>query len=110
MSIAQGYTFVEPAIYLNANLNYFFSCLCSSRNAGVPDIQEDHAPRMARFAASCQIKMGQLIANKLTDRLGKDTANLRLRVGMHSGPITGGILRGDKGRFQLFGDVSLYYL
>ncbi|CAB9499607.1 Receptor-type guanylate cyclase gcy [Seminavis robusta] len=71
---------------------------------GVPNPQEDHAPRMAKFAAACQVRMGRLIGNKLADRLGADTANLKLRVGMHSGPITGGILRGDKGRFQLFGD------
>ncbi|CAB9501958.1 Receptor-type guanylate cyclase gcy [Seminavis robusta] len=71
---------------------------------GVPNPQEDHAPRMAKFAAACQVRMGQLVAYKLADRLGADTANLKLRVGMHSGPITGGILRGDKGRFQLFGD------
>merc|ERR1711862_646856 len=30
---------------------------------------------------------------------------LRLRSGLHSGPITGGILRGEKSRFQLFGDT-----
>lgn len=61
---------------------------------------------MAKFAAACQVKMGQLIANRLTDMLGPDTADLMLRVGIDSGPITGGILRGDRGRFQLFGDVS----
>ncbi|CAB9522950.1 Receptor-type guanylate cyclase gcy [Seminavis robusta] len=71
---------------------------------GVPNPQKDHAPRMAKFAAACQVSMGQLVGSKLADRLGADTANLKLRVGMHSGPITGGILRGDKGRFQLFGD------
>ncbi|CAB9521796.1 Receptor-type guanylate cyclase gcy [Seminavis robusta] len=71
---------------------------------GVPNPQKDHAPRMVKFAAACQVSMGQLVGNKLADRLGQDTANLKLRVGMHSGPITGGILRGDKGRFQLFGD------
>jgi Adenylate and Guanylate cyclase catalytic domain len=29
-----------------------------------------------------------------------------MRFGLHSGPVTAGVLRGDKGRFQLFGDVS----
>lgn len=28
-----------------------------------------------------------------------------MRVGIHSGPVTAGVLRGDKGRFQLFGDT-----
>lgn len=67
---------------------------------GVPDAQDDHAPRMAKFASSCQAKMALLVANVLTDKLGADTAELALRVGIDSGPITGGILRGDRGRFQ----------
>ena len=28
-----------------------------------------------------------------------------MRVGLHSGSTTAGVLRGDKGRFQLFGDT-----
>ena len=39
------------------------------------------------------------------ERLGDDTAELQLRVGLHSGPVTGGVLRGKKARFQLFGDT-----
>ena len=31
--------------------------------------------------------------------------DLSLRVGIHSGPVTAGVLRGDRARFQLFGDV-----
>ena len=34
-----------------------------------------------------------------------DTGDLALRVGVHSGQVTAGVLRGDKGRFQLFGDT-----
>jgi len=30
---------------------------------------------------------------------------LLLRIGMHSGPVTGGVLRGQNARFQLFGDT-----
>ena len=37
--------------------------------------------------------------------LGPDTADLSLRTGIHSGTVTGGILRGHKARFQLFGDA-----
>ena len=37
--------------------------------------------------------------------LGPDTAELDLRVGIHSGPVTAGVLRGERSRFQLFGDT-----
>jgi hypothetical protein len=28
-----------------------------------------------------------------------------MRIGLHSGPVTAGVLRGEKSRFQLFGDT-----
>jgi class 3 adenylate cyclase len=34
------------------------------------------------------------------------TASLALRIGLNSGPTVAGVLRGEKSRFQLFGDVS----
>ncbi|KAL3940925.1 MAG: hypothetical protein SGARI_000792, partial [Bacillariaceae sp.] len=37
--------------------------------------------------------------------LGPGTADLKLRCGLHSGPVTAGVLRGERGRFQLFGDT-----
>ena len=41
----------------------------------------------------------------LETALGPGTAALNLRIGLHSGPLTAGVLRGEKGRFQLFGDT-----
>jgi class 3 adenylate cyclase len=38
--------------------------------------------------------------------VSKGTADLALRCGINSGPTTAGVLRGEKSRFQLFGDVS----
>jgi hypothetical protein len=35
------------------------------------------------------------------------TGGLALRIGLNSGPTTAGVLRGEKSRFQLFGDVRL---
>ena len=34
-----------------------------------------------------------------------DTGELSMRFGIHSGPVTAGVLRGEKSRFQLFGDT-----
>jgi hypothetical protein len=30
-----------------------------------------------------------------------------MRFGLHSGPVTAGVLRGEKSRFQLFGDTVI---
>ena len=37
--------------------------------------------------------------------LGPDTGDLSMRFGLHSGSVTAGVLRGDRARFQLFGDT-----
>ena len=70
---------------------------------GCPNSQPDHAVRMVRFARDCMKKTGQLTAD-LVDTLGESTRNLGFRVGLHSGSVTAGVLRGQKARFQLFGD------
>ncbi|KAL3938938.1 MAG: hypothetical protein SGBAC_006243 [Bacillariaceae sp.] len=69
-----------------------------------PEPRDDHAVAMARFSRDCMIKMNDL-TKKLELTLGPDTADLAMRFGMHSGPVTAGVLRGDKSRFQLFGDT-----
>ena len=70
---------------------------------GLPEPQKDHAVRMVRFATDCILKMNSLVT-ELSVSLGADTAALQLRVGIHSGSVTGGVLKGAKSRFQLFGD------
>ncbi len=37
--------------------------------------------------------------------MGRDTAYLSMNFGLHSGPVTAGVLRGERSRFQLFGDT-----
>ena len=37
--------------------------------------------------------------------LGPDTSELQLRMGIHTGQVTAGVLRGDRARFSLFGDT-----
>lgn len=71
---------------------------------GLPDPQPQHAVIMARFAAECMLKTAQ-ITRELEPVLGPGTAELRVRVGLHSGPVTAGVLMGDRARFQLFGDT-----
>ncbi|CAB9510132.1 Receptor-type guanylate cyclase gcy [Seminavis robusta] len=78
---------------------------CYLAITGVPKPQKDHAVIMAKFAAECMTAMNQIIHNELIHSLGADTADLQMRVGIHSGPVTAGVLRGERARFQLFGDT-----
>jgi class 3 adenylate cyclase len=59
---------------------------------------------MAKFATDCLAMMAITVKN-LEIELGPDTSDLQLRVGLHSGPVVAGVLRGEKSRFQLFGDT-----
>ena len=85
---------------------------------------------MARFSKECMYRMWSVTKN-LERSLGPDTGDvsfffnnlvtyfydkkfshifvfpkkLTMRMGLHSGPVTGGVLRGEKARFQLFGDT-----
>jgi class 3 adenylate cyclase len=77
---------------------------CYVAVAGLPEPREDHAVVMVKFAFECLLKMGELTKN-LESTLGPGTADLAIRVGLHSGPVIGGVLRGERARFQLFGDT-----
>ncbi len=77
---------------------------CYVAVTGLPVAQPDHAVRMARFAYDIMLHMHELAAS-LESMLGPGTGTLSIRVGLHSGSVTGGVLRGDKARFQLFGDT-----
>jgi class 3 adenylate cyclase len=77
---------------------------CYVAVVGLPDPRKDHATVMCRFAHECLGSMlGQI--QKLSVKLGPDTCDLGMRFGIHSGPVTAGVLRGEKARFQLFGDT-----
>lgn len=77
---------------------------CYLAVTGVPKPQSDHAVRIIKFALECMVRMKDLICT-LADTLGGDTINLSFRVGIHSGEVTAGVLRGERARFQLFGDT-----
>ena len=82
----------------------FLPSLTSVAATGCPEPRDDHALIMAKFARACMRKM-RIVTQKLELTLGPDTGNLTLRVGLHSGQVTGGVLRGERARFQLFGDT-----
>ncbi len=71
---------------------------------GLPDPRKDHAVIMAKFARDCRQRFQEMCAS-LESTLGPETGDLGLRIGLHSGPVTAGVLRGQKSRFQLFGDT-----
>jgi class 3 adenylate cyclase len=73
--------------------------------AGLPEPRKDHAIVMVKFARDCRERFHE-VSRDLEVTLGPDTGDLGMRFGLHSGPVTAGVLRGQKSRFQLFGDVS----
>ena len=85
----------------SSNLTGFDVSLSSSQT-GLPNPQPDHAVIMAKFAHDCTNKLDRVV-ERLSTSLGEGTGDLALRSGMHSGEVTAGVLRGEKGRFQLFG-------
>ena len=77
---------------------------CYMAVTGVPKFQPDHATIMAKFARDSLLRIRTVLA-MLVDTLGPDTIELSMRIGLHSGEVTAGVLRGEKSRFQLFGDT-----
>jgi len=77
---------------------------CYLAVCGLPIAVDDHAAAIADFALDMLDHMEDVKA-RLTSVLGQDVNDLQLRVGIHSGQVTAGVLRGEKSRFQLFGDT-----
>eukprot|EP00980_Cylindrotheca_fusiformis_P002321 scaffold541_cov138-Cylindrotheca_fusiformis.AAC.4 len=77
---------------------------CYVAVAGLPEPDKEHALAICRFARDCVTTMKDTTL-KLEVSLGPDTSDLELRVGIHSGQVTAGVLRGERSRFQLFGDT-----
>jgi class 3 adenylate cyclase len=88
----------------NSILKHLFDCLTDLLTDTEP--RKDHATVMARFARDCLNSINDL-TKRLEISLGPDTGDLSMRIGLHSGPVTAGVLRGDKSRFQLFGDTGM---
>lgn len=77
---------------------------CYVAATGLPSAREDHAVAMASFARRCLESMLDVVS-QLETSLGPGTADLGMRFGIHSGNVIGGVLRGAKSRYQLFGDT-----
>eukprot|EP00934_Nitzschia_sp_Nitz4_P008800 Nitzschia sp. Nitz4//scaffold306_size21755//8//3956//NITZ4_008587-RA/size21755-snap-gene-0.14-mRNA-1//-1//CDS//3329547105//8790//frame0 len=77
---------------------------CYVAATGIPDPRPDHAVLMAKFSITCLAEIKELTWS-LESQLGPGTGDLAFRIGLHSGPVTAGVLRGEKSRFQLFGDT-----
>ncbi|KAG7338222.1 adenylate/guanylate cyclase [Nitzschia inconspicua] len=77
---------------------------CYVAVTGLPEPRKDHAVVMVKFAIDCRDEFVE-VTRLLEVSLGPDTADLGLRIGLHSGAVTAGVLRGQKSRFQLFGDT-----
>ena len=71
---------------------------------GLPEPMANHAVTMVRFAWDCNNEFHK-VTKELEVTLGPDTTDLNMRFGLHSGQVTAGVLRGDRARFQLFGDT-----
>jgi len=59
----------------------------NSAVTGLPEPRKGHAVAMARFARDCMQRMKVLVV-KLEVPLGPGTADLSMRFGLHSGPVT----------------------
>jgi class 3 adenylate cyclase len=77
---------------------------CYMAAVGLPKPNRHHAVVAAQFAIECLHVMKEVTTN-LEAQLGPGTASIGLRIGLHSGTVTGGVLRGERSRFQLFGDT-----
>jgi class 3 adenylate cyclase len=71
---------------------------------GLPETRDDHALVMAKFARECLYRYPKIL-REMSEHLGPSVRQLGLRTGLHSGSVTAGVLRGEKSRFQLFGDT-----
>ena len=50
-------------------------------------------------------KIFEVVTTELLYTLGSETTDLKLRCDLYSGPVTAGVLRGLRSRFEIFGDT-----
>lgn len=107
----------EEVFHLLENLFFEFDKIASRMNVfkldrvgdcyiavtGLPQETPDHGVILCQFAEECRTKMCDVFEELGRHLNGAD--KLTMRFGIHSGPVTAGVLRGQKTRFELFGDT-----
>jgi class 3 adenylate cyclase len=65
---------------------------CYVAVSGLPEARKDHFIAMSKFADECLHRVRK-VTKEMEVRLGPDTGDLTIRIGLHSGPVTAGVLR-----------------
>jgi class 3 adenylate cyclase len=65
---------------------------CYVAATGIPEAQPLHAVILVKFAHDCLEKI-HVVTQELADKLGEDTMELVMRIGINSGSTTAGVLR-----------------
>lgn len=71
---------------------------------GLPDPQEDHTARIARFAIAA-VKVAH---ETPVDEENLDAGTVQIRVGFHTGSIVAAVVGHANPRYTLFGDTSKF--
>jgi class 3 adenylate cyclase len=58
---------------------------------------------MTKFAYEC-LMMFHVLTHELERQLGPETSDLKMRFGLSSGPVIGGVLLGGDFKFHIFGE------
>jgi class 3 adenylate cyclase len=78
---------------------------CYIATTGVPYPREDHAILLAQFSRRCRRKANKVLQRLLEQGEMTGISQLKIRIGIHSGPVLAGVFRGNNNRFDMFGDT-----
>lgn len=70
---------------------------------GVPDPQDDHTVRVARFSQGAVLAAKETLIDEDKPELG----HVRIRVGFHSGSVVASIVGTTKPKYSLLGDTMV---
>lgn len=77
---------------------------CYIATTGAPYPREDHAVLLVQFAQRCRSKANEVLKRLIEQGEMTGISELKIRIGIHSGPVLAGVLRGNN-RFDAFGDT-----